>query len=342
MQAYANTMRWYYSSHFSRYEEALGKLKLHVTDRHDLLGEDAASRAPASSNSKMPGHDPLILGRRLDTIRVPTVSALAASTAEDSKVPTHMETPFLSFNLAVLDNASFEYAFLASFIPQELGSHAAILQYMTLMFGPVFDTGFALTKSLTSESFDALGLLLCVRLAQHFQFVLQRRKNPGLDGYINGILMLMWPRFQSVMDAHCESVKKLTTSLPSRGTTNSALASLTSSASSGGAATSTTAPQPLTQRFAQLLYGILSLSTESRDDEPVSASLSRVRADFDAYLAKRGAAFGAGEKGKRERTRFLSNNHSLIVTILADVSGKLAEETREHYSNEHNSAARSG
>ncbi len=43
-QAYVYTMRWYYLSRFSRYYQALEKLKLHVMDRHDVLGHNDPSR----------------------------------------------------------------------------------------------------------------------------------------------------------------------------------------------------------------------------------------------------------------------------------------------------------
>jgi ERCC4-related helicase len=42
-QAYINTMRWYYLTHFSRYNQALEKIKLHAIDRNDLLGGEPAS-----------------------------------------------------------------------------------------------------------------------------------------------------------------------------------------------------------------------------------------------------------------------------------------------------------
>lgn len=43
-QAYVNTMRWYYLSNFTRYSQALDKLKLHQTDRNDLLAGDPSSQ----------------------------------------------------------------------------------------------------------------------------------------------------------------------------------------------------------------------------------------------------------------------------------------------------------
>lgn len=43
-QAYINTMRWYYSSHFQRYLKTLEKLKLHTVDKTDTLGQEESSR----------------------------------------------------------------------------------------------------------------------------------------------------------------------------------------------------------------------------------------------------------------------------------------------------------
>lgn len=43
-QAYINTMRWYYLSHFSRYQEALYKVPRKVVDKVDALGADPRQR----------------------------------------------------------------------------------------------------------------------------------------------------------------------------------------------------------------------------------------------------------------------------------------------------------
>ena len=197
----------------------------------------------------------------------------------------------------------------------------------------MFDTGYALTRSLVSESNDALGILLAIRLTQHFAFILQRRKVPALDTYVNGTSMMLWPRFQSVMDAHCDSLKKLTASLPSRPGGNTALASLTGNTSTSDAqgGSGSTAPHPITQRFANFLHGLLALSSEAREDEPITTSLARLRSEFEAFLSRKGASFGAGEKGRRERQRFFANNYSLVLTILGDVKGKLADDCRERF-----------
>ncbi|KAI9671680.1 MAG: hypothetical protein M1831_003208 [Alyxoria varia] len=344
-QAYTNTLRWYYSTHFMRYRDALSKLKLHTTERSEVIGEDPSSSAARSTaaskdTTKMPGHDPFNVGRRSEILQRPNGSALPASAAEDSKLPVQLETPFLSFNLALIDNASWEYTFLSSFLPQQFSVHAKLAPQFTTIFSPSFEIGHNLTKTLTSESYDTLGILLLVRLTQHFAFVLQRRRVPTLDSYINGTSLLLWPRFQLVIDAHCESLKRLASLQPNKlvGTGGSsaasaAFASLSGTSSSTQASHAGTAPHPVTQRFANLLRGVLSLSSDTGDDEPVSTSVNRLSNEYENLLNRMGQAFGSGEKGRVGRETFLGNNYSLVSAVLDgnDVRGKLAEDTKHHF-----------
>ncbi len=133
--------------------------------------------------------------------------------------------------------------------------------------------------------------------------------------------MLLWPRFQIVIDSHCESIRKATTSLSGK-PAGSAL-TLTSSTSAG----QNTAPHPLTQRYANFIQGILALSAEAGDDEPVSNSVGRLRNDFETFLLKLSKAVADA----RKRQRFLYNNYSLICTIIAETEGKLADELKGFY-----------
>ncbi|KAF2708670.1 Sac2 family protein [Pleomassaria siparia CBS 279.74] len=320
-QAYVHTMRWYYLNHFTRYRSALEKLKLTVLDKYDVLGEDPATkRGPLLSQTRGPPstHDAFSLGRRVDLLRNPSPSALTAYLAEEEKSAHHLEVPFRSFNLALIDNASFEYTFLSTYF-SPLQNYHAISRTFSSIFEPTFSLGQSLTKQLVETTTDTLGTLLCVRLNQHFAFELQRRKVPAVENYVNATNMLLWPRFQQILDQHCTSLSKLTASLPTRPSTAALLTSSSPSLS--------TAPTPLTQKFANLVNGILTLSSEAGDDEPVSVSVGRLRSEFDAYLARLGKGFG----DQRKRERFLCNNYSLVCTILADVEGRLGEDVRAYF-----------
>ncbi|KAF1850741.1 Sac2 family protein [Cucurbitaria berberidis CBS 394.84] len=323
-QAYIFTMRWYYLNHFTRYRMALEKIKVHAMDKYDILGEDASARRGGNllgqSRNAPVTYDAFSLGRRLDVLKSPSVTALTAHVAEEEKSAHYLEVPFRNFNLALIDNACFEYTFISTYFAPTQNYHA-ISRTFASVFEPTIAVGQAVTKSLVETTTDTLGILLCVRLNQHFAFELQRRKVPTVEGYINATNMLLWPRFQQVLDMHCTSLQKLTSSLPNRPSTGAALLS------SGSHNAASTAPTPLTQKFANLLQGILALSSEAGDDEPVSVSVGRLRSEYEAYLTKLSKSIS----DTRKRERFLCNNYSLICTILADIEGKLGEDVRDHF-----------
>ncbi|KAF5025463.1 hypothetical protein F66182_2439 [Fusarium sp. NRRL 66182] len=314
--AYMNTMRWYYLNQFTRYERALAKVRLHILDKKDTLGhEDPTRKATVLSSNRAPGppHDAFNLGRRIDLLKTNNQSALSSYLAEEDQTTHYLEVPFRNFNLALIDNATAEYTFMATFFSPAL-SYAQISKDFNYVFESTFELGRTLSKALVGETYDALGLLLCIRLNQHFAFELQRRKVPAVDGYINATTMLLWPRLQVIMDRHCDSVRLLTNAMPSK-------------PSRAEASKLSAAPHVVTQRFGQLLHGFLALSTDAGDDEPVVSSLRRLRSEVETFLTRHAELFG----DKRKSGRFLYNNYSLILTIISDASGKLAEEQEEHF-----------
>lgn len=314
-QAYINTMRWYFLSHFTRYKAALERLTIRTIDQTDAI----ATESGTTRGGKGSTHDAFSIGRRMDILRTTNDVAMPSYAAEEDKGTHYLEVPFRAYNLALVDNACAEYAFLTEFFSKQ--PFQATHRKFNEIFQPVFELGQTLTKQLTENSYDALGILTCVRLNQHLNFELQRRKVPAVEGYINRTNMLLWPRFQIVIDGHCESIRKVTASLTGK-PAGSAL-SLTASAS----AAQNTAPHPLTQRYANFLQGILALSSEAGDDEPVSNSVGRLRNDFEAFLNR----LSKGISEARKRQRLLYNNYSLVCTIIAETEGKLADELKAHY-----------
>lgn len=313
-------MRWYYLNQFTRYEKALGKIKLHILDKTDTLGYEDTNRITASmlavSRAAAPPHDSFNLGRRGDMLKAYNQPAISSFLAEEDQSTHYLEVPFRNFNLAVIDNAAAEYTFLATYFSPAL-SFAQISKNFNYIFEPTFELGQTLTKQLVADTYDALGIFLSIRLNQYFAFELQRRRVPAVDGYVNATNMLLWPRLQVIMDRHCESVRQLASAVPSK-----------ASKSASEQAKLSAAPHMITQRFGQLLQGFLALSPEAGDDEPVTASLQRLRTEVEAFLTKLGNAFGSD---KRKSARFMYNNYSLIHTIIGDLGGKLAEEQQEHF-----------
>jgi vacuolar protein sorting-associated protein 52 len=319
-QAYVNTMKWYYTSNFMRYQQALEKLSIHIIDQNEVLGSDLspARRNVLASAKASPQHDAFSLGRRPDVLKTSSKSAISAYIAEEDKTHHYLETPFYNFNLALIDNVCSEYSVFTELFSMK--SFHEISRKVIEMFEPSFSLGHGFTKQLIENNADCLGVLLCVRINQHFAFELQRRKVPLADSYINGTNMLLWPRFQIIMDLHCESLKRMTTS-----TNRGAVAAF--SLVGNDASKTSVAPHPVTQKFGQFLHGMLALSSDAGDDEPVSNSLGRLRSEYEALMSR--LAKGAGDASKR--SRFLYYNYSLVLTIISDTQGKLAEEQKAHF-----------
>lgn len=148
-----------------------------------------------------------------------------------------------------MDNASSEYLFLTDF----LGTNKShdITTVFSFIFEPTLEISNSFSKHIVSGTSDVFGILLSIRLTQHYAFALQKRRMPALEAYINSTNMLLWPRFQSLMDQHAESLRRF--GVPSGSRRADELLS----------------PHGITQRFAGLLQGLLMLSEEEREDEPL-------------------------------------------------------------------------
>jgi vacuolar protein sorting-associated protein 52 len=329
-QAYINTLKWYYSSNFSRYQQALEKLPLHNIDQADLIGtEPTAPRRSVLGGNKAPPaqHDAFSISRRADILRSKADTVIPSYLAEDSKTSHYLEVPFRHFNQALIDNVSFEYTVDSnSIFAAPATSYQALSRSVTSIFESTFTIGHALTKHLIDTTTDCIGILICVRLNQHFAFELQRRKCPIAESYINYTSILLWPRFQQIMDLHADSLRKHPAA---SGATRGAASAAFSLVGGGDAASkaASVAPHAITQRFGQFMHAILSLSKDAGDDEPVAHSLGRLRTEYQALMVK--LSKGAGDASKRPR--FLFNNYSLVSTIISDAQGRLAEEQKEFF-----------
>ncbi|ODQ66842.1 Vps52/Sac2, partial [Nadsonia fulvescens var. elongata DSM 6958] len=327
-EAYVNTMRWYYSSHFHRYVKSLEKLRLHHIDKGILLGSDDSSkrgllsygysysRAQPSSVTMM---EYLNISKRASILDSDDSTVMLAKNAEENSSLQWMETGFRNFNLALLDNGCVEFQFISEFFEDNAHTEETKAIFNQI-FASTFEIGHNYTKALSEDSLDAYGILICIRLSHKFLFELQHRIIPIMEDYFNYNLMIFWPKFQLIMDAHCESIKRASAksssySVPKAGGP---------SGNSLGSISLVVVPHHLTQVFASFLTGLLILSNESSENEPLANSVVRLRNDFESFLTKVSASIFDNNRDKRAkegsmREKFLFNNYSLIYTILADL-----------------------
>lgn len=329
-RAYSYTMRWYYGSYFARYIKTLEKmLPLYVIDKSSvLLGDDSIARrtgatgllyarSSTSSSSAAYPLDYFNIGAR-HAILDSTDTALTMSQAITGNRHHHyyLETGFHNFNLALIDNATAEYQFINDFYnldAQQTSDMFTEIFEHTVQHGHAFTKKFIMNEE---QCFDAYGILICIRLCKKYELDLQHRKIPVLENYFNLQLINLWPKFQSVMDSHCESLR--------RASTRSTSYAFTNSSSSSNALV----PHQITQQFASFLSGILSLCVhDDSQTEPVATSLQRLRNDFESFLTKISAALSDATS----REKFLHHNYFLVSTVLADLPGKLASQHQQHF-----------
>ncbi len=173
-----------------------------------------------------------------------------------------------------------------------------------------------------AETFDSFGILICIRISQKLQFELQHRRIPILDDYFNLQLITLWPRFQVIIDANCDSIRRASTKSSFYGSNDSV------------------APHQMTQHFASFVSGLLKLSNndlDTKQSEPLSASLTRLQNDFESALTKLSTVIGSAHDKKKsnvnafKREQFLYNNYFLVTTILSENEGEYAEEQIKHF-----------
>lgn len=292
-QAYVYTMRWYYRAHFARYKASLDKLHVRQYDRAALIG------GVQTYFHAQQQHMEYTIGKRGSVVTAEDPTVMLAQIAEHNPTTAHMEVGFRSFNLALCDNASVEYLFMSEFFGGNVNAQ------LEQIFDPTYQLGSSYTKSLISTTYDIFGVLILIRLSQSLIFELQKRRIPVIEDYLNLQMILLWPRFQQLVDLNCENMKR-----------SSARSSSITAISSGK-------PHPLTVQFTNLIYGFHQLTHKDTQttQEPLSQSIQRLRNDYESIMTRMAKSSKQGEL-------FLYTNYSHVLSVLGECE---ASSEREHF-----------
>ncbi|KAG0006435.1 Histone acetyltransferase kat2b, partial [Entomortierella chlamydospora] len=215
-QTYANTLRWYFSNQFETYAAGLEKLQSPVGDKYEMLCADESARKGLFGTTKalQQKTNVFAVGSRLDTLKNQDAGLILIHVANEKHLKYPYEALFRSFNLALIDNASSEYLFLVEYFSKRSQPDIdGIRGVFSHIFEPTLKLGLANVKEYADTSYDAIGILLCLRINDQLAKELERRKIPTLDKYGDAIHMALWPRFQIVVDMHIESVRKARTKI---------------------------------------------------------------------------------------------------------------------------------
>lgn len=300
--AYILTMSWYYKSHFKRYLRSLEKMKIYPSDKTFLIG--ATSSESYFRKQQQPIIKDYNIGKRYEIINAQDPTVILGHIAESNNVQFHMEIGFRSFNLALVDNGSVEYLFLIEFF--NLKNENAIVKFNEI-FKQSYELGNEYTKRLISETFDIFGVLILIRLSQALIFELQKRRIPTLENYFNLTMIILWPKFQHLIDLNCESMKRSSSKV-------SVFSSIDTNPNGSNK------PHFLTVRFVNLIVGFLKLNFKHQEtiqqhttQEPLYNSCVRLRMEFESIMTKINSKINYS---KKDDFSFLLNNYSYIYSQL--------------------------
>lgn len=343
--AYSHTMRWYYTLRFAKYLYLIQKIKVRHIDalyvlggsaddtKQTFLGLNYTQPVPQGPRTSVAEYFALA-ARRMSALNDELRQAIPTQIAETSPFAYWLEFVYLQFANAVLDNVIVEYLFVVDFFfqgeekfgPVSLGSHSPEsterLDWARLTFEKVFEMGTHhvhwLVSSPAPGTCDSYAVLLMIRITQNHMALLHNQFHvPIMDEYHNALLLSLWPVFTKTIDTNCDAIKK-----------NTPRARSTSHA-----------PVPATQHFAQYMVGLLRLAFVLDDNlyqgEPICMLVVRLRNDFEGALTKASTyIFGSSKNKTATREMFLFNNYFLIVTILRnefDTPHEFVTEQIQHF-----------
>ncbi|TPX37558.1 hypothetical protein SmJEL517_g00456 [Synchytrium microbalum] len=318
---YVNTVGGYYLMCFDKYLKSMQRLQTVIADKFDLIGyEESVKKGLFSGKLALKDKTNVFtLGDRLQVLtNPPDTGIILPHIAEDRNLRFPFEAIFKSINRLLMDNASSEYIFDIEFFapsrvvhkPGVANAPGSELMYLQAVFMETFDSTLKLlaasNKQYVDASFDAVGILLCIRLNMQNIMIQQKRCVPCLENYMNATNMVLWPRFQAIMDMHIESVKK---AIPGK-----------------LLPTKDVHPHYLTRRYAEFSASILTLN-QGYDDALLINSLQRLRTEVEALLFRMSGEFS----DRKSRLVFMINNYDLVASILTEHTASSFDQEKDYF-----------
>ncbi|XP_058201456.1 vacuolar protein sorting-associated protein 52 A isoform X3 [Rhododendron vialii] len=284
--AYVDTMNKVLSAHFRAYIQALEKLQLDIATSSDLLGVDTRSSGLFSR-----GREPLknrsavfALGERTNILKEIDEPALIPHIAEASSRKYPYELLFRSLHKLLMDTASSEYLFCDDFFGEES-------IFYEIFAGPfaVIDEHF---NTILPNCFDAIGLMLMIRIIHLHQLIMSRRRIPCLDSYLDKVNISLWPRFKMVFDMHLSSLRNANVKALWEDDVH---------------------PHYVMRRYAEFTASLIHLNVEFGHGQ-IELNLERLRMAANDLLVKLAQMF---PKPKLQ-TVFLINNYDMTIAVLKE------------------------
>ncbi|CAL8998031.1 unnamed protein product [Prunus brigantina] len=284
--AYIDTMNKVLSAHFRAYIQALEKLQLDIATSSDLIGVETRNTSLFSR-----GREPLknrsavfALGERRKILKEIEEPALIPHIAEASSMKYPYEVLFRSLHKLLMDTATSEYHFCDDFFGEES-------IFYDIFAGPfsVIDEHF---NSILPNCYDAIGVMLMIRIIHQHQLIMSRRRIPCLDSYLDKVNIALWPRFKMVFDLHLNSLRTANVKTLWEDDVH---------------------PHYVMRRYAEFTASLIHLNVEYGDGQ-LELNLERLRMAIDDLLIKLAKSFPRAKL----QTVFLINNYDMTIAVLKE------------------------
>ncbi|KAI3686849.1 hypothetical protein L1987_80538 [Smallanthus sonchifolius] len=296
--AYTDTMNKVLSAHFRAYIQALEKLQLDIAGPTDLIGVDTRSTSLFSR-----GREPLknrsaifALGDRINILKEIDEPSLIPHIAEASSKKYPYEVLFRSLHKLLMDTATSEYVFCGDFFGEES-------VFYEIFSGPfaVMDEHFG---TVLPNFFDAIGIMLMIRITHQHQLIMSRRRIPCLDSYLDKVNISLWPRFKMVFDMHINSLRNANVKTLWEDDVH---------------------PHYVMRRYAEFTASLIQLNVDYGDGQ-LDLNMERLKMAIDDLLIKLAKTF---TKPKLQ-TVFLINNYDMTIAVLKE-SGPEGGKIQAHF-----------
>ncbi|KAF0749320.1 hypothetical protein AaE_007073, partial [Aphanomyces astaci] len=192
---------------FKAYHTALFKFVDESAGRTDVVAVEEASLKASMFSSRVKPTNAFALGDRDKVVENAVAPPILVHMAQAEGGRWPYEALFRSTQVHLVNAATSEYLFLLDFFKAAEGSNPVRVRELFLrIFAKTLSLGLEQLENYLCTCYDAIGLLLMVRLTLQHQQVLQQRRVPVLDTYLNRVLLLLWPRIYAVLELNVQSV----------------------------------------------------------------------------------------------------------------------------------------
>ncbi|KAK3284173.1 hypothetical protein CYMTET_8164, partial [Cymbomonas tetramitiformis] len=166
------------------------------------------------------------------------------------------------------------------------------------LFGDIFDSALQVMEenlaAALPQCYDAIGLLLMIRINHEHQIIMQRRRVPCLDNYLDKVNIMVWPRLKVVVDLHVESLQQ----------------AQVRTLWGGGEELHA---HYVARRYAEFTASLLQLNADYGESQ-VDAIIERLRGAACQLLLRLSALY----VDSRKQLLFLINNYDMVLTVLKE------------------------